>query len=272
MNSNEDLVERLVTEQTILQSIAATVVHNETVGGAYGSLAALAPDMTEEEAYQVQNQAVTELVEAGDVRIGKKIAATNDASLKLLGLDEPAHGVLLASMRITDGGALVANRFANARIECEIAFRLGQALTGPDVSTADVLAATDEIVASFEFVDLRNPDWALTMREVISYDGLAKHYLLAPQGFSAEGLDLKGLNVTLYKNGEQAATGDGTAVMGDPLVAVAWLANKLISQGQVLNTGDVILSGSMTPPLPIASGDRFEAKFDHLGSVSVHVI
>ena len=77
---------------------------------------------------------------------------------------------------------------------------------------------------------------------------------------------------TLSKNGEQVATGDGTAVLGDPLVAVAWLANKLISQGRMLNAGDFILTGTMTPPQPMVAGDRFEAVFDHLGTVAIDIV
>lgn len=261
-----------MTDATILQSITETFIHNEAVGGDYGSLAELAPDMTETEAYQVQADGVAALLSRGDTIVGKKIAATSAASLKMLGLEEPAYGELLASMSIDNGGNVAASRFANPRLECEIAFRLIQPLTGPDVSAADVLAATDEVMAAFELVDLRNRDWSHTMREVVCYDGLAKHYLLADQAFSADGLDLKNLAVTLSKNGEQVATGDGTAVLGNPLVAVAWLANKLISQGRMLNAGDIILTGTMTPPQPMVAGDRFEATFDHLGSVAIDIV
>ncbi len=261
-----------MTDATILQAITETFIHNEIVGGDYGSLAEVAPDMTETEAYQVQADGIAALVARGDVIVGKKIAATSAASLKMLGLEESAYGELLASMSIANGGEVAANRFANPRLECEIAFRLGQPLPGPDVSAADVLAATEEVIAAFELVDLRNGDWSHTMREVVCYDGLAKHYLLADQGVAANGLDLKDLTVTLSKNGEQVATGDGAAVLGDPLVAVAWLANKLISQGSMLNAGDIILTGTMTPPQPMVAGDRFEAVFDHLGTVAIDIV
>jgi 2-oxopent-4-enoate/cis-2-oxohex-4-enoate hydratase len=61
-------------------------------------------------------------------------------------------------------------------------------------------------------------------------------------------------------------------VQGSPVNAVAWLANMLGSLGMSLRAGDVILSGSQSPLVPVAKGDSFHCSVGGLGSTSVRFI
>jgi 2-keto-4-pentenoate hydratase len=63
--------------------------------------------------------------------------------------------------------------------------------------------------------------------------------------------------------------GHGKNVLGDPRIALAWLANELRSLGITLRAGQVVTTGTCHPPLPIQSGDRMEVDFGVLGKVSV---
>jgi 2-keto-4-pentenoate hydratase len=58
-------------------------------------------------------------------------------------------------------------------------------------------------------------------------------------------------------NGELAAEGPASAVMGHPAKSAAWLANKLGEFGVSLEPGDVIISGGITKMLPVRAGDEF---------------
>jgi 2-oxo-3-hexenedioate decarboxylase len=51
---------------------------------------------------------------------------------------------------------------------------------------------------------------------------------------------------------------------------VAWLANRLGSQGTTLKAGSLILSGGLTAPVPLEPGAAITAEFDGLGSVEVY--
>jgi 2-oxo-3-hexenedioate decarboxylase len=53
-------------------------------------------------------------------------------------------------------------------------------------------------------------------------------------------------------------------------VAVAWLANRLGSQGKTLRAGSLVLSGGLTAPVPLEPGAAIAAEFDGLGSVEVY--
>jgi 2-keto-4-pentenoate hydratase len=63
--------------------------------------------------------------------------------------------------------------------------------------------------------------------------------------------------------------GHGKNVLGDPRIALAWLANELRELGLTLRAGEVVTTGTCHPPLPIEAGDHFQADFGALGKVSV---
>jgi 2-keto-4-pentenoate hydratase len=76
----------------------------------------------------------------------------------------------------------------------------------------------------------------------------------------------------MRRNGEMVEEGDGTAVMGDPLAAVAWLANELAVHGDVLPDGQPVLCGSFTAAVDATPG-RYEADFGPaVGSVAVEIV
>jgi 2-oxopent-4-enoate/cis-2-oxohex-4-enoate hydratase len=78
--------------------------------------------------------------------------------------------------------------------------------------------------------------------------------------------------MTLEKNGEIAATGAGAAALGNPLTAVAWLANTLGELGMSLKAGEVILSGSLAAMLPVQAGDSLRMSLGGIGSATVRFI
>ena len=76
-------------------------------------------------------------------------------------------------------------------------------------------------------------------------------------------IDIRNINGSLLINGEVREEGGSAAVLGNPLNAVAWLANKLSEFGVAFEPGDVILSGSFLRALPVQAGDDVVARFDN---------
>ena len=67
----------------------------------------------------------------------------------------------------------------------------------------------------------------------------------------------------------QQFIGHGKNVLGDPRLALTWLANELRQLGVTLKAGRVVTTGTCHAPLPIQSSDFFAADFGSLGKVSV---
>ncbi len=69
--------------------------------------------------------------------------------------------------------------------------------------------------------------------------------------------------------GKVTREGSGAQVLGDPRVALTWLANELSKLGITLAAGQVVTTGTCLTPLPVAPGDHVTADFGELGSVTL---
>jgi len=58
-------------------------------------------------------------------------------------------------------------------------------------------------------------------------------------------------------------------VLGDPRIALTWLANQLSSQGITLQKGHVVTTGTCMVPLELEPGDSVSADYGPLGRVTL---
>jgi 2-keto-4-pentenoate hydratase len=65
------------------------------------------------------------------------------------------------------------------------------------------------------------------------------------------------------------AEGLGANALGDPRVALTWVANELISYGLHLQAGEVVITGTCVVPVPVQEGQTLKAQFPGLGEVGV---
>lgn len=221
------------------------------------------------DAYEIQLLNVRRRVEAGDAIEGHKVGLSAKAMQQMLGVDEPDYGHLLRSMFLYEADAVDVSRFLQPRVEIEVAFVLGQPLEGPGVTVADVLRATDFVLPSLEIVDSRVADWKIRLPDTIADNASSGAVVLGGSPTRLTDVDVRLIGATLRSNGELRETGASGAVLGNPVVAVAWLANKVAAFGVRLEEGHVVMPGSCTRMIPVAPGDVIRADFDRLGHVSV---
>jgi 2-keto-4-pentenoate hydratase len=228
--------------------------------------------LTIDDAYHIQLANVKRVLEMGHTISGKKIGLTSPGIQKQLGVSEPDYGHLFAAMDCKDGRVDTA-ALLQPKIEGEIAYILKADLAGGKVTREDVIKATDYVVASFEIVDSRVADWKIKLVDTVSDNASSGRYVLGTKRLSISEIDLPSVTMKLYKNkGELVGEGTGAAVMGDPSISVAWLANRLWSYGVTLKAGEVILSGAFSAAPPAAKGDTFRAEFSSLGKVEAQVV
>ena len=81
---------------------------------------------------------------------------------------------------------------------------------------------------------------------------------------------LGGVACTLVVDDEPLRSGHGRDVLGDPLEALAWLANTLGERGVGLHAGEIVLPGAFVAAAPVQAGDSVAADFGPLGAVRIH--
>jgi 2-oxopent-4-enoate/cis-2-oxohex-4-enoate hydratase len=153
-----------------------------------------------------------------------------------------------------------------------VAIVLKRDLAGPGVTAADVLRATDCVIPCFEIVDSRIKDWKIRIQDTVADNASCGVLTLGGRRADPRRLDLSLAGMVLEKNGELLSTSAGAAVQGSPVNAVAWLANTLGRLGITMRAGEVILSGSQSPLVPVKAGDSLVCAVGGLGSTSVRFI
>ena len=134
----------------------------------------------------------------------------------LLGVGEPDYGHLLDSMVVENGGRISIEDVLQPKVEAEIAFILKKELRGPNVTTLDVLQATDYVVPALEIVDSRVKDWKIKLADTVADNASSGYYVLGGKPTRIEDIDLELIGMVLTKNGELVNTGVGAAALGNP--------------------------------------------------------
>ena len=229
-------------------------------------------DIAIEDAYRIQERVIARRIAAGEKVVGKKIGVTSQAVMNMLGVGQPDFGWLLDGMLYNEGQSIPLDSLIQPKAEGEIAFVLKKDLIGPGVSNADVLAATEGVMACFEIVDSRIENWKIKIQDTVADNASCGVFVLGDRLVDPRDVDLSTCGMILEKNGEIVGTGAGAATMASPVNAVAWLANTLGSLGIPLKAGEVILSGALAAMVPVVKGDNLRVTIGGIGGCSVKFI
>ncbi|WP_280251047.1 2-keto-4-pentenoate hydratase [Nocardia abscessus] len=225
------------------------------------------PDIDVVDAYEIQLLNIRRRLADGARVVGHKVGLSSKAMQQMMGVDEPDYGHLLAEMEVYEDVPVEADRYLFPRVEVEVGFVLGTDLPGAECTEADVLDATVAFAPAIELIDSRIKDWHIGLADTISDNASSAGFVLGAQRVAPKDIDVKAIDAVLTRNGEVVAEGRSDAVLGDPVIAVAWLARKVASFGVRLKAGDIVLPGSCTRAIDARPGDAFHAEFAGLGSV-----
>jgi len=205
----------------------------------------------------------------GPVR-GLKIATTTKVMQQLMGIDHPCGGMIYERRIHQSPARLKREDFVNLMVEFELAVRVGTDLPKRDApySAADVRPAVAEVMPAFELIEDRGADYkstsALTLIADNAWNGGV--VLGAPKRVPAD-MELNGMRGSLTVNGEPR----GTGLTDGPMDALAWVVNLAADRGRPLQAGMIVITGSVLPTIPIASGETFVFTLDGIGSAELSV-
>lgn len=227
------------------------------------------PDLDVRQAYSVQRLNLARRIDQGGVLCGHKIGLTSAPMQELLGVSEPDFGYILDSMILPNGAEVPVTASCAPRVEPEVAFLLRAPLRGPGVTVDDVLAATEAVAPALEIVDSRIAEWRITLADTIADNASSAAVVLGEWVPIRDLPPLPETTATLVLNDTVVDTGEGTAVMGDPAAAVAWLTNALARFGTAIEAGQFVMSGSYTTAPFVAADEHAVAVISGLGAVNV---
>lgn len=226
------------------------------------------PELDITDAYEIQLLTVQQWVADGRVVKGHKVGLSSMAMQRQMGVDQPDYGHLFADQFYLENTPIPLDDHIQPRVEPEVAFVLKETLSGPGVTVPEAIAAVGYVLPALEIVDSRIRDWKIGIIDTIADNASGGGVVLGSRPCALPDLDLRLIGCTMVKNGQVAGTGAGGAVLGSPLNALVWLANTLGRFDVPLESGNVILPGSVTHAIEIAPGDRVTATFGSLGSVT----
>ena len=229
----------------------------------------LIEEISIKDAYQIQIYQIEKKVEQGALVKGKKIGLTSKVMQDMFNVSTPDYGHILDNMIFDEGSPIHVERFIQPKVEFEIAFVLKEDLIGPNITAKDVIAATEYVVPAIEIIDSRIEDWKFKFEDTVADNGSSAGAVIGQRQTKIGNVDLVTEKLSVYKNDQLIDEATGEAVMGNPVHAVAWLANTLSEYNISLQKGEIILAGALTKAIIFEPGDTFTAKFETLGEVSI---
>ncbi|MFE7402517.1 2-keto-4-pentenoate hydratase [Streptomyces sp. NPDC057557] len=229
------------------------------------------PELPLETAYRVQRAAVARRISGGARVVGHKAGVTSQAMREQMGVDEPDSGVLLDDMVLPTGSTMARSVLMQPRVEAEIAFRLGCDLAGPSVGVDEARAAVEKVFLALEVIDTRFTSWRITVADSIADNASCARMVTGPMVPFSSDMDLAAEPLVVSVDGTAVATGEGRAVLGDPLRALTWLAGRLHRVGDELRAGQLVLAGAVHASLPLEPRSTVRARSPHLPPVELRV-
>jgi 2-keto-4-pentenoate hydratase len=226
----------------------------------------LAGALSLDDGFRVQLALLERYRQVGERHAGWKVGLTAVAMQQQWGMHEPVFGFLLDSGHRESGAVFAIDELIRPGFENELCITMGAALAGPDVSLEQARGAIAEVAPALEIVERRGDfsgDLALAMA-----DNAQQKAFVTARPVPLGPLDLAEVTLDLFVNGGHQEQARGAEVLGNPVTSIAWLANKLSRYGKRLEAGARVMSGSFTRQYAVARGDRVEARFHPLGTVS----
>ncbi|MCC6948362.1 MAG: fumarylacetoacetate hydrolase family protein [Bradyrhizobiaceae bacterium] len=202
---------------------------------------------------QAQLAARRRRLDAGEAHIGWKIGFGAPAAMAKLGIAGPLIGFMTDRSVVASGAAVSISGWSKPFAETEIAVHIGKDLSagaGREV-VADAIAALGPAI---ELADIDRPPE--DPEAILSGNIYHRHVILGRRDPSRAGARLDGWSGRVARNGKETArVTDLQANTGEILGLVMHVANTLPQFGEQLRRGDIIICGSIVPPMELRADD-----------------
>jgi 2-oxopent-4-enoate/cis-2-oxohex-4-enoate hydratase len=250
-----------------IEQVVTTLAHARTTATSCDPPTARFPELSIDDAYAISRAHFDRRLRKGERDAGRKIGLTSAAHRDRYRATEPSFGYLTDLVRFRD--RVPAREVLSPAAEGEVVFFLNRDLDASGMTPDDVIAAVDHICLGIEITDRRIGKPPFKIQDHVADNAFACGYVIGTENRSVTAVDLPDLRIRGTKNGVEEASGVGSELMGSPLHALVWLANRLVERDEPLRAGQLVFSGSFGPPIAFQQGDVLRFSCDELGSLAI---
>lgn len=232
----------------------------------------LAP-VSESEAYDIQREFMSRRAQDAGGYAGYKIAYTTIVMQERVGASQPVFGRILSDSVYQSPASLAVGNYVNLAVECEVAVKMrSDLIVGPDgVNRESLFEVIEYLQLAFEIVDIRKSVAENSLIQAIATNIHGAGVVLGTPVIDWQELDIPSAKCELKLDGISVGTGLGSDVNGHPVEPMLWIAKAINSMGGSLKKGDIVITGSMIPPVEVKSGMRVSLEMDLLGEIILDV-
>lgn len=209
-----------------------------------------------------------ELLARGQQPLGWKLAFGGPAALERLRTSAPLVGFLMAEAVVNSGSKISLSGWKNPAAEPELTVYLGKDLA-PGADGRTIMDAIAGLGAAIEIADVDHP--SDDVRGTLARNIYQRHVILGACDKTRAGGHLSGLNARVFRNGAEIAnTSDFEALTGELITIVGHVANLLAQFGESLRAGQIIIAGSITPPIWVDPGETIGFHLEPFEPIFIH--
>jgi 2-keto-4-pentenoate hydratase len=255
-----------------IQESAALLFNAQQSGQTIDLISKRFPDLTSEDAYQIQEINI----KRSEMPIfGYKLGYTSVQMREQMNISEPNFGVLLRDQWIDASetfAQLSREDLIHPLIEPEIAILIGKDIRSYSNNVNDIQSYVSAVMPALEVVDTRYHSYQFTLIDNIADNSSSARFITGKPEALSKLISLNDLRVELLCSGQPLAQGLASDCMENPLKALTWLSNDLISKGNYLQAGQIVMTGGLTKAQVVHEGDLFDATFGKLGNVQLKIL
>jgi 2-keto-4-pentenoate hydratase len=210
-----------------------------------------------------------ELLELGEKPLGWKLAFGGPAAMARLQTNAPLVGFLLHRAVVPPSQSeLSFAGWKKPAAEPELTVYLGKNLAaGSDRNTA--INAIAGLGPAIEIADVDHP--SEDVEGTLARNIYQRHLVLGPPDTRYAGGVLTGLRAKVQHNEKQIAdTPEFEALTGELITIVQHVANLLPVFGETLDAGQIIIAGSITPPIWVQPGEQITFHLEPFDPISIN--
>ena len=192
---------------------------------------------------------------------------SSTAAMEKLALCAPVVGHLLDDARLPSPATVPVAGWTRPVIEPEVAVTMGRDL-GAAATRAEALLAIATLGPALELADLEFPPE--DVERIVGANIYQRHVVLGPQRPVAESGFPDARAAQVWQDGQALSVPEPLhALTGDPVEVVMHVAAVLAAAGRALRAGEIVITGSVVPPVFGRAGTRVRFALAPVGEVEV---